>query len=75
MEKAAFAARCFWQVEEAFRSVPGVLSTQVGYTGGHMPEPTYGQVRSGATGHAETLEGEFDPEQVSYKRRSAIFAP
>jgi peptide-methionine (S)-S-oxide reductase len=73
MEKAAFAAGCFWQVEETFRQVPGVISTRVGYTGGEAPNPTYGQVCSGATGHAETLEVEFDPEQVSYERLLDLF--
>jgi len=73
MEKAAFAAGCFWQVEEAFRSVPGVSATQVGYTGGYMPDPTYGDVCAGATGHAETLEVEFDPERVSYDQLLDIF--
>jgi peptide-methionine (S)-S-oxide reductase len=73
MDKAAFAAGCFWQVEEAFRSVPGVVSTQVGYAGGHAPEPTYRDVCGGATGHAETLEVEFDPEQVGYEDLLEIF--
>jgi peptide-methionine (S)-S-oxide reductase len=73
MEKAAFAAGCFWQVEETFRRVPGVISTRVGYTGGEAPAPTYGQVCSGATGHAETLEVEFDPEQVSYEQLLDLF--
>jgi peptide-methionine (S)-S-oxide reductase len=73
MEKAAFAAGCFWQVEEEFRRVPGVSSAQVGYTGGHAPSPTYGDVCSGATGHAETLEVEYDPEQVSYEELLDVF--
>jgi peptide-methionine (S)-S-oxide reductase len=67
MEKAAFAAGCFWQVEEEFRRIPGVVSTQVGYTGGYVPNPTYGDVCTGATGHAETLAVEYDPEQVGYE--------
>ncbi len=73
MEKASFAAGCFWQVEETFRRVPGVLSTQVGYTGGETPNPTYRDVCSGSTGHAETLEIEFDPAQVSYDQLLDIF--
>jgi peptide-methionine (S)-S-oxide reductase len=73
MEKAAFAAGCFWQVEETFRQVPGVLSTRVGYAGGEAPNPTYGEVCSGATGHAETLEVEFDPAVVSYERLLDLF--
>ena len=73
MEKAAFAAGCFWQVEEEFAAVPGVHSTQVGYTGGHMPEPTYGDVCTGATGHAETVEVEFDPDQVGYEELLDVF--
>jgi peptide-methionine (S)-S-oxide reductase len=73
VDKAAFAAGCFWQVEEEFRAVPGVISTQVGYTGGHAPDPTYRDVCSGATGHAETLEVEYDPEQVSYEQLLDVF--
>jgi peptide-methionine (S)-S-oxide reductase len=73
MEKASFAAGCFWQVEEAFRRVPGVLSTQVGYCGGDAPNPTYRDVCSGSTGHAETLEIEFDPAQVSYDQLLDVF--
>jgi peptide-methionine (S)-S-oxide reductase len=73
MEKASFAAGCFWQVEETFRRVPGVLSTQVGYTGGEAPSPTYRDVCSGSTGHAETLEIEYDPAQVSYDQLLDVF--
>jgi len=73
MEKATFAAGCFWQVEEELRKVPGVLSTQVGYTGGHIPDPSYEDVCTGATGHAETLEVEFEPERVSYDDLLEIF--
>jgi peptide-methionine (S)-S-oxide reductase len=73
MEKAAFAAGCFWGVEEAFGTVPGVVSTRVGYAGGHAPDPTYRDVCSGATGHAETLEVDFDPNQVSYGELLEVF--
>jgi peptide-methionine (S)-S-oxide reductase len=73
MKKASFAAGCFWQVEEAFRRVPGVVSTQVGYSGGEAPNPTYRDVCSGSTGHAETLEIKFDPAQVSYDQLLHVF--
>jgi methionine-S-sulfoxide reductase len=66
-EKATFGAGCFWQVEETFRGIDGVVDTAVGYEGGHVDNPTYEQVCAGDTGHVEVTQVEFDPERVSYE--------
>jgi peptide-methionine (S)-S-oxide reductase len=66
-EKATFGAGCFWQVEEEFRCLDGVLETAVGYEGGHVDNPTYEQVCSGETGHVEVCQVTFDPDRVSYE--------
>jgi len=73
MAIATFAAGCFWGVEQRFASLPGVTSTEVGYTGGTTPQPTYQQVCSHATGHAEAVRVEYDPERVSYEELLASF--
>ena len=70
-ELATFGAGCFWQVEENFRAVDGVVDALVGYEGGHVDNPTYEQVCGGDTGHVEVTQVEFDPANVSATRTSS----
>ncbi len=73
MEKATFGAGCFWGVEVAFRQLEGVTATQVGYLGGSLENPTYKDVCSGRTGHAEVVEVTYDPAQTSYEDLLKVF--
>ena len=73
MEVATFGAGCFWGIEAAFRKVKGVTSTSVGYMGGHFPNPSYLDVLSRITGHAEVAQLEYDPSKVSYEELLDVF--
>ncbi len=73
METAMFGAGCFWGVEAAFRQLPGVKSTEVGYAGGHTENPTYRDVCTDETGHAEVVRVEYDPKAVSYDDLLNVF--
>ena len=72
-EQAVFGAGCFWGVESAFRAVEGVTDTEVGFSGGHVENPTYKRVCRGDTGHAEVVRVTFDPEQVAYRDLLQVF--
>jgi len=73
MEVATFAAGCFWGVESLFSKIPGVTGTAVGYTGGQLDKPTYEQVCSGQTGHAEAIQIKFNPDEVSFSQLLTVF--
>lgn len=73
MQKATFGAGCFWGVEAAYRQIQGVISTAVGYAGGDLQNPSYKDVCTGRTGHAEVVEVTYDPERVSYEQLLDVF--
>ncbi len=73
MKKATFGAGCFWGVESTFRRVPGVVSAEVGYSGGHRDKPTYEDVCTDRTGHAEVVQVEYDPSRCAYEDLLEVF--
>ena len=73
LEKATFAAGCFWHIEEAFRTLEGIVETTVGYTGGETKNPTYAQVCTDRTGHAEAVQIIYDSSRISYKKLLDVF--
>lgn len=73
IETAILAGGCFWGMEDLIRKVPGVVGTRVGYTGGGLANPTYKEVKTGTTGHAESIEIRFDPARLSYRRLLEFF--
>ena len=73
LHTATFAAGCFWGVEESFRKIKGVKSTMVGYTGGRRANPTYRDVCTDLTGHAEAIQLQYDPEEVTYEELLKVF--
>ena len=73
IETATFGAGCFWGVEETFRKLPGVVETQVGYMGGKMDKPTYEDVCTDETGHAEVVQVKYDPKAVAYEKLLDVF--
>jgi peptide-methionine (S)-S-oxide reductase len=73
MERAVFGLGCFWGAERKFWELPGVHSTAVGYAGGYTPNPTYEEVCSGLTGHAEVVQVVFDPAKVGYQELLRVF--
>jgi peptide-methionine (S)-S-oxide reductase len=72
-ETATFAGGCFWSMQRVFDAVKGVTKTTVGYSGGHVPNPSYEQVSEGDTGHLESVQVEFDPKQVSYEQLLEVY--